>query len=62
MNGSLRKYIDDGLLNSEDYGEMMRELAQNTPKGVSRGDIDRDWDGIADGNFSPVREAWEHAT
>lgn len=47
-----------GLLNSEEYGDMMRELAQNTPSGVTRANIDRDYDGVPDGNYSPMSEAW----
>lgn len=59
MNGSLKRHIERGILNSEEFGDMMRELAANMPTGASRADIDRDYDGIADGNFSPVRCAWE---
>lgn len=59
MNGSLKRFINGGILNSDEYGDMVRLLAQNAPMGASRADIDRDYDGIADGNFSPVRSEWE---
>ena len=59
MNDYMLKYY--GLNSSEEYGEMCELLRQNAPCEVPQSEIDRDYDGDPDGNFSPVRRAWEGA-